>query len=191
MHKPEHSTATSWRDAAGRLLAAALVAAREQRGCSQSALANIAGLDRSHLSDVEKGRAVLTFDLLMNVLEALKLEPRNFFLRPELSALRSAYRRGPPPPTLGYQARVHQSYAQMLGDRMQYDRGRRTTQARLARDAGIARSHISRIENAAARPSVVLILALLQAMEIDPAKFFDHIHLHPVDLTGPLGASTL
>jgi transcriptional regulator with XRE-family HTH domain len=163
------------------LLAAALRRARARKHWSQATLAQAAGISCDHLNAIEMGRSGVTFDMFMKILAALKIQPGRFFLRSELSMLREGRRRGPRRlASTGVPPQGALPYATTLGSQLRIERElrRQITQAGVARDAGIPRSHLSRIEHGSARVSVVLILRVLKAMQIDPVKFFGHIRLH-------------
>lgn len=53
--------------------------ARKERGISQEALADMAGIDRSHMGYIERGKKNIRVCTLIKVAEALELNPGSLF----------------------------------------------------------------------------------------------------------------
>lgn len=69
-------------DADGRLerLGAGIRAVREKTGLSQEALADAAGIDRSHMSRIERGKRNVSFLNVCRIAEALACKPSDILL---------------------------------------------------------------------------------------------------------------
>ena len=53
--------------------------ARKSKGISQEALADMAGIDRSHMGYIERGKKNIRVSTLIKVAEALELSPGSLF----------------------------------------------------------------------------------------------------------------
>lgn len=58
----------------------AIRAARKERGLSQEALADAAGIDRSHMGKIERGERNVTLLNLLRVTRALGTQPSNLLI---------------------------------------------------------------------------------------------------------------
>lgn len=58
----------------------AIRAARKQKGLSQEALADAAGIDRSHMGKIERGERNVTLLNLLRVTRALRTQPSNLLI---------------------------------------------------------------------------------------------------------------
>lgn len=56
-------------------LGSAVRAERMKRGLSQEAFADAAGIDRSHMSEIERGKRNLTFLNILKIAEAMGVPP--------------------------------------------------------------------------------------------------------------------
>lgn len=52
---------------------------REQKGCSIEYLANISNVDRTYISDIEKGRRNVSIEIIEKIIIALDTDLAHFF----------------------------------------------------------------------------------------------------------------
>lgn len=163
-----------------RRLASLLRTLRNEKKWTRDELARRADLNPDHVGAVERGDATLTFDVLLKFLQAFDLQPSAFFRRDELLVLREGSGPGPRPRKRRFPEHAERPYTTTLGFALTYERELRKkhwSQEMLAATVGIPRARLSRIENGTARPSVVLVLQLAQAMKIDPVKLVFYIRV--------------
>ncbi|MET2829311.1 helix-turn-helix domain-containing protein [Mesorhizobium shangrilense] len=69
-----------------QLFARNLLAAREARGFSQEYLAHEAGLDRTYISSLERGRYYASLNTIAKIANVLKVEPAELLAKDENTA---------------------------------------------------------------------------------------------------------
>lgn len=62
-----------------------IVRLRKEKGCSQEAFANEAGIDRRYMSDIENGKRNISIDILDRVCNKLGIKISEFFVEVEKS----------------------------------------------------------------------------------------------------------
>jgi transcriptional regulator with XRE-family HTH domain len=57
---------------------------RKERGLSQEAFADLAGIDRGYMGNIERGKSNVTLTKVFQLSDALKLRPQEIFQRLEM-----------------------------------------------------------------------------------------------------------
>ena len=60
---------------------------RKERGLSQEAFADIAGIDRGYMGNIERGQSNVTLTKIVQISRALGIAPKDIFIRFNLAAL--------------------------------------------------------------------------------------------------------
>jgi len=146
--------------------------------CAQAEFAEKAGISLRYLSDIECGKHDPTFEVLMQILEALGVEPQEFFRKNRLWGSAKRARRSKPIGAAYDVASERSTHIQRLAYAVRLERSfRRIDQAQLSLDAAISRATLSKIENAKANPAFTNLLKIIVALKSDLPTFFRHIPL--------------
>jgi len=171
-------------DASGYVsaLAKALRAERERQQYTQEGFAWHARVDRGQLGGFERGRFDMRFATVMGLLEALEVQPGEFFRAITLPRNRvpKAPRPTPAAKQIPFKAPKGATYGELLGALVQHAREQQGyNQEEFAREAGYARSWLSGLERGRGNPTFTVLMRALEALGIQPADFFAHIKLRP------------
>ena len=164
-----------------RVLAEALRDERKKQSYSQEGFASHLGIDRARYGRIERGQLDMRFATLMEILEALNVQPEEFFRTIRLAKSPPRARQSKRAIDVREPFRVPEeatTYCQVLGALVKHERKQTgMNQEEFALEHGFARSWFSGLESGRRNPSLAMVMRLVEALHQEPSQFFAHIRI--------------